>query len=134
MPENFILDDAKLRELIQKAPDMVDEAIRATAFDVEAQAKALAAVDTGAMRSSIFTKTSKGSNAPSSLPGDVEFVDPTPGDPEKMKAYIAPGVEYAGFVEFGTSKQAAQPFLTPAIENADEKFEKYIKKVFGEDL
>jgi HK97 gp10 family phage protein len=127
----FVYDDKVLQRLIREAPEMVDKAIRATAFDVEAQAKELAAVDTGAMRASIFTKTSKGSNAPSELPADKEFVDPTPGDPPLMTAYIAPGVEYAAYVEFGTGKAAAQPFMTPAIENADKKFETYIKKVFA---
>jgi HK97 gp10 family phage protein len=49
-----------------------------------------------------------------------------------MTAYVAPGVNYAYFQEFGTSKMAAHPFLTPAVEKADEDFEKYMKQIFAE--
>ena len=48
------IDTERLEELVIKFPDMVDKAIRATAFDVEGNAKSMAAVDTGAMRASIF--------------------------------------------------------------------------------
>jgi hypothetical protein len=53
---DVVIDTVKLDQLIKDAPEMVDKAIRATAFSVEASAKMLAAVDTGAMRASIFTK------------------------------------------------------------------------------
>lgn len=138
---NFVIDDRVLQRLIRECPEMVDKAIRATAFDVEAQAKDNAAVDTGAMRASIFTKTSKSSGydaaagaAEGANPG-VEVNDPTPGDPPLMTAYVAPGVNYAMYVEFGlpnNENYPQQPFMTPAIENAEEKFTQYMKEVFGE--
>ena len=138
MSDNYTLDDSRLRELIEKSPEKVDAAIRETAFDAEAIAKANAAVDTGAMRASIFTKTSQGDNygeaendALEHNP-DVTTLDPTPGVPPLMTAYVAPGVKYAGFVEFGTSKMAAQPFMTPAIEKAEESFARHIAEQFNE--
>jgi hypothetical protein len=147
---NVKIDTVILDKLITHAPEMIDKAIRATAFDVEAKAKSLAAVDTGAMRASIFTSTHEESGfdaAGERVIGRnamVEPVDPTPGKPPLMHAYVAPGVEYAAAVEFGRSRSvsvmgetidvniAAQPFLTPAVEKAGESFEKHIKKVFGE--
>ena len=33
-----------------------------------------------------------------------------------VEAIIAPHMEYAEFVEFGTSRQAAQPYMRPAID------------------
>lgn len=129
---DVVIDTAVLDKLIKESPEMVDKAIRMTAFDIEAIAKSLAAVDTGAMRDSIFTKTSMGSNMPSSVIGDRELHDPTPGEPPLMTAYIAPSVNYAYWVEFGTGKMAAQPFMTPAVEKADESFAKHMKQIFEE--
>jgi hypothetical protein len=130
-----------LDKLIIHAPEMIDKAICATAFDVAANAIAKAKVDTGAMKASIFIKTSKGSDiseaeqATNYMNPDAEFSDPTPGKPPLMHAYIAPGVNYAFYQEFGKPSQpnyTYRPFLTPAMEKAEEKFEKYMKKIFGE--
>jgi HK97 gp10 family phage protein len=132
------IDTEVLDRLIKESPEMVDKAVRATAFGVEADAKMLAAVDTGAMRASIFTVTSKSngfgaaSSAASSKRPDAEINDPTPGKPPLMTAYVAPGVNYAYYVEFGTGKMAAQPFMTPAVEKADDNFSKNIQEIFGE--
>jgi HK97 gp10 family phage protein len=35
---------------------------------------------------------------------------------------IGAGMDYAGYVEFGTSRQAAQPYLVPAIERNRYRF------------
>lgn len=126
------LDTAVLDRLIAKSPEMMDKAVRATAFDVEGVAKQGAAVDTGAMRASIFTKTHQGSNMPAGVPGDAELSDPTPGTPPLMTAYVAPGVNYAYWVEFGTTRMSAQPFLTPAVEKADEFFITHLKQIFAD--
>lgn len=56
----------------------------------EKHAKALCPVDTGNLRNSITHTTDEDS------------------------AYIGTNVEYAPYVEFGTSRQKAQPYLRPA--------------------
>lgn len=38
-------------------------------------------------------------------------------DNDEKAAYIGTNVEYGPYVELGTSRQKAQPFLTPAAEN-----------------
>jgi hypothetical protein len=35
----------------------------------------------------------------------------------KMKGIVYVGAEYAGWVEFGTSRRAATPFFVPAVED-----------------
>jgi hypothetical protein len=89
-----VIDTEKLDALVIKFPEMVDKAIRATAFDVAGNAAGPGiAIDTGAMRASIFTKTHNGSNyadassAAQSLRPGVEINDPTPATPPLMTAY-----------------------------------------------
>lgn len=72
--------------------------LRKTAFDIEADARALAPVDTGALRGSIST----------SFAGD--------GRSGSMTAEIGPTVDYGIWQEYGTSVMAAQPYMTPAFD------------------
>lgn len=39
-----------------------------------------------------------------------------------------PDVDYAEYVEYGTSKQAQQPFMTPAVEAARKKIPQRLKE------
>lgn len=132
------LDTAKLDELIAKSPEKVDAAVRATAFFVQAIAQADCPVDTGATRNSGFTKTSKDNgfaeaeSRASSLRPDAEMVDGTPGDPGPMTAYVSFATNYAIWLELGTSRMGARPFLGPAVEGADGIFAEQIAKVMNE--
>jgi HK97 gp10 family phage protein len=69
------------------------DGLEAGARVVETHSKLLAPVDTGALRNSI----------------QVDSVTP-------IEAIIAPHTDYAEYVEFGTSKMAAQPYMRPAID------------------
>lgn len=73
--------------------------VRATALAVETDAKQRAPVDTGALRASIHTE-----------------------QVGELTARVGPSVDYGAPVEFGTSRQAAQPYLTPAAEAARPRF------------
>lgn len=88
------------RDLIEQATDeAIARALEAIGFQAEGYAKMLCPVDTGRLRNSI-THTY---------------------DASERKAYIGTNVEYAPYVEFGTSKTYAQPFIEPAVvNNADE--------------
>jgi HK97 gp10 family phage protein len=69
----------------------VDDILAGGALDIESTAKELAAVDKGLMRSSIHMVK------------------------ENVRRYkVSCNVNYAIFVEFGTVKMAAQPFMFPA--------------------
>lgn len=74
-------------------------AVRSAARDIEARAKAQAPVGpTGDLRDSIST----------TLTGDGRFA--------AIDAEIGPSVDYAPFVEYGTSRMGPQPFMGPAFE------------------
>jgi HK97 gp10 family phage protein len=95
------IDTRELDRISEKLDTSARKVLTALAFQVEGEAKQLSPVDTGAMRASIFTEVfSRGENV----------------------ARIGPTVEYAPYVELGTSKMAAQPFLFPALESVVGKF------------
>ncbi len=77
----------------------IGTAVRKAAFDVEAKAKVLSPVDTGALRNSI----------------QAHRVD-------DLNAEIAVGVDYGLFVELGTHRAPAQPFLVPAMDGVRDSF------------
>ena len=79
--------------------------VRETAEGVVQQAQALAPVDTGALRDSIRVAA-----------GELT-------DGESIDSMVEVDVPYALFVEYGTVRHPAQPFLTPAIEGARTEFE-----------
>ncbi|MFP3357583.1 HK97 gp10 family phage protein [Planococcus sp. SIMBA_143] len=79
----------------------VKELVKKTAYQTEGAAKNLTPVDTGRLRRSISTKTENGG----------------------LSATVSTNVEYAMAVEYGTSKQPAQPYMTPAYVKYKKKFE-----------
>jgi HK97 gp10 family phage protein len=70
---------------------------------VQSQAKALAPVKSGQLRSSVGYKTTNASDGELSV------------SPNKYEGYVGSNVDYAVYQEFGTRKMAPQPFLRPAI-------------------
>lgn len=66
-------------------------------------------VDTGNLRGSITHEVDTGDNA----------------------VYVGTNVEYAPYVELGTSRQKAQPFLRPAASEHGEQYRKVLKKALG---
>lgn len=85
-----------LRELFESPSGEVARDLQRRALQVERAAKQLCPVDTGRLRSSITNEIGQ--------------------DGEGLVAVIGTNVEYAPYVELGTSKMAAQPFLLPALE------------------
>lgn len=67
--------------------------VRRTALSIEAGAKRVVPVDTGNLKNSLQTQ----------MVSDLE-------------AEVGTVVEYGPYVEFGTSRQPAQPYLGPAAE------------------
>lgn len=123
-PGNFVMriDTSELEALASslgrarvRIGTLAAAALRKAAYDVERSAKARAAVDTGAMRSSVST----------SFVGD--------GRSAVMAAEVGPTVDYALFVELGTSRMGPQPFLQPAYEEHVPRLEAAIAAI-GEAL
>ena len=100
-----VIDNSE--EVLKKVSEATKRALEAVGLQAEGYAKMLCPVDTGRLRNSI-THTY-----------DADY------------AYIGTNVEYAPYVEMGTSRTKAQPFLRPAAEDHTEEykqiFEHYLK-------
>ena len=80
-------------------------------FAVEKEAKKLAPVDTGTLRASIHTE-----------------------QPEDDMVVVMDGVAYGVFLEYGTSKMKAQPFLRPAVWNTEHERKVIFEEEVGRGL
>lgn len=80
----------------------ITHALQEVGLQAEGYAKRKCPVDTGLLRSSIRS-----------------YVEDDGGD---QTAVIGTNVEYAAYVEFGTSKTKAQPYLKPAAENHSAEY------------
>ena len=47
----------------------------------------------------------------------------------RFKYKVAPGTNYAAYVELGTRKMSAQPFIKPAFDNQKEEFKKDLERL-----
>ena len=89
------------RELIENATsEAIARALEAIGLQCEGYAKMLCPVDTGNLRNSITHTVSA----------------------DEQAVYIGTNVEYAAYVEFGTSRMRAQPYLQPAVYDNTEEY------------
>lgn len=95
MPERFRFDDAGLRELFDSPQGPVGKEITRRTIRVETGAKRLCPVDTGRLRASITHALER--------------------DAQGLVGVVGTDVDYAPYVELGTSRAPAQPFLRPAL-------------------
>jgi len=101
------VDTTKLNEIIAKLPANRDKIVKAVAFEVLREAQQKAPVDTGALKANADVNTKYAGDGIMS----VEFYQ-----------------EYAPYVELGTYKMAARPFLKPAVEAGEKKLVSLIKE------
>lgn len=80
-------------EVLAEMGEAVLRALERVGTEAEGYAKDLCPVDTGRLRNSITHQVDTGGDA----------------------VYIGTNVEYGPYVELGTYRQAAQPFLKPAV-------------------
>lgn len=102
----------------EEIDEAVNKLVRKTAFEVEAKAKRSAPVDTGFLRNSIYVRTEDSSDAR----GQGGELFPELPAAEHNAAYIAVGATYGQYVEWGTSRMPAHPFLVPAVEAIRQPF------------
>ena len=96
---------SNLTLIAKQAPGAAKEALLQTAADIVALTKQLSPVDTGALRQSY-----------GAIPIDSNTIE------------IGSDMPYAPHVEFGTSRAAAQPHLTPAFMQSEETFRARLKE------
>jgi len=100
----------KLSNLDVKLKRALEEALEEIAEKIRDDAKDLVPVDTGSLRKSIRVEK-EGELQVSVIAGGGGVINPRTGRE----------VDYAGFVEFGTSRMSPQPYMQPALEkNRDE--------------
>jgi len=103
--------EKKLKRLSNVAQkEAKQEALHAGSLLVQGQATLNAPVDTGNLRSSIDVEVGT---------EDAEIFTP---------------VEYAAHVEYGTSRQAAQPYLRPALDNSKGNIIKLFSQTYAKYL
>lgn len=105
MSVSIKLDTRELDRLIKDTGINSAAVIRDLAYQLEAEAKQLSPVDTGAMRASIFTEMQPG---------------------KEPVARVGPTVEYAVYVELGHKTSRGRfiihPFMVPAAEEIARRF------------
>ena len=87
--------DDHTKEVIAAKDTAVEQALEAIGITCEAYAKLLCPVDTGRLRNSLTHDVRK----------------------EQECVYVGTNVEYAPYVEMGTSRSRAQPYLEPAVKD-----------------
>ncbi|MCA1596068.1 MAG: hypothetical protein LC772_06555 [Chloroflexi bacterium] len=103
--------------------------VRKTCFDIEGVAKQNAAVDTGAMRASIYSvvegQDGSGDADAAALAANpkAELLPKPDLTVDTMNGFVAVGASYAGYIEYGTTRAPAQPFLSPAVDQVRPSFE-----------
>lgn len=100
------LQMGKLQALHRDVPAKADRIVEAVARELEGVAKTGAAVDTGAMRASITVQNTG-----------------------HARRKIGPSVAYAVFVEMGTRRRAAKPFLMPAFDRVAPKLAQRLREL-----
>jgi HK97 gp10 family phage protein len=126
MSDNIKINSVELDRIVNALEGNKEKAGRMIGFELESETKRRAARDTSAMANSVYTATKKysgyssASGAARSSNPKVE-TSPHPQPSGNVLARVGPCVNYAEYVEFGTSRMAAQPFLTPAAEVVSQK-------------
>jgi HK97 gp10 family phage protein len=97
---SLVVNFNNIPQLSNRAQMAAEQVVAETAQNIEAHARTIVPVDTGRLRASIATTR----DAP-------------------LQASIGPrGVEYCVYVEYGTYKSRAQPYMRPAAEQARAPF------------
>lgn len=104
---------ARLRDIIDAMRGGSADATRDMAEAIKDRAQQLVPVDTGRLRDSIRVNE-LGPRSYTVGPGDE--------------------VEYAEYVEYGTSRMAAQPYMRPAIELARQEFPRRVARQIRSEL
>lgn len=108
---------ASLGNVGSRTGSLAQVAMRKTLKDIESSAKNKVPVDTGNLKSSIGTSDLRTIGRSGNLSGEV-----------------GPSANYGVFVEMGTSRTAAQPYLGPAADIHVPLFEQAVAQLGMEAL
>lgn len=94
-------------EILDALDEQIEAALTAVGMQAETYAKQLVPVDTGRLRNSLTYEV----------------------DTSNKAVIIGSGVEYAPFVEQGTSKRGAKPYLRPAIIDHRDDYQRIVENI-----
>lgn len=94
-------------KVLNALDEQVEAALRAIGMQAEQYAKDLSPVDTGRLQNSLTYEV----------------------DTSNKAVIIGSGVEYAPYVEQGTSKQKAKPYLRPAIIDHKDDYKQIVESI-----
>lgn len=106
---SITIENDHTEEVLQALKENEDAILFAWGEAAEGYAKELCPVDTGRLRNSITHETSESEHA----------------------VYIGSNVEYAPYVELGTSRMAARPFLKPAVTDHVKEYEAIMNDIIS---
>jgi HK97 gp10 family phage protein len=113
----------------------VAKAVAQTASYLKDVVASTAPVKSGFLASSVYMVTKKQSTygqGVASPSGDSYLLPEVEAPPNNLSAVVAVAASYGVFVELGTSRMAAQPFLTPAVPAAQERLSAQIEHLENE--
>lgn len=110
----FELIAAQLNQASREVMPKAREAMKKALTDISTGAKNRAPVDTGALRNSISTQTQ--------------------GNRDYARGEVGPTVHYAGYLERGTSRMRAQPYLRPATDAVIPGYEAALGQITRDNL
>jgi HK97 gp10 family phage protein len=126
---NIEVDDSKvlkaLQDIAKKYPEAAKQGLLNTAMEIQLKAKQNCPVNTGRLRSSIAIATKD------TILHEAQSSEDVISQPEKdLEVWIGTKTYYAIFVEFGTRKMRARPFLRPAfLEGSKHLVENVLKEL-----
>lgn len=117
----FSVTDDNSGEVLKATDEQIEKALIECGIKIQEYATNVVPVDTGRLRASLTYATSSGQGSGSSTPR---------GEAEEHTLYAGTNVEYAPYVEMGTSRMGAQPYLEPAFVNQFDLFQKIFEDNF----
>jgi HK97 gp10 family phage protein len=111
--------------IINLMGDIPDKLVTEAAKQIMAQAQTNAPEATGYMASSIYMKTNSQSTYGNGIgdPPEDSYALEEIETPPSGTAYVAVAANYGIYVELGTRKMGAEPFLIPALELVGQSFQ-----------
>lgn len=127
--------ESALAQADAKSRQMVDNAVRATALSIQADAVKL--IQRGEKTGVVYTKrggTKHQASAPGEAPASDEGTLASRIDAVKLGPFswaVGTNLDYGAYLEFGTQRIAERPWLRPAAEFNRKPFVDDIRKALG---
>ena len=102
-------------------PKVESKSVREAALFCQGQAVLLCPVDKGRLRGSISVKLRGQESIKNAGSGKAQAGDFIKDEPMEKVAHVGTNVFYSEFIEFGTAKMGAQPYLRPAADLTEGK-------------